>query len=403
MDQKIHLHDALRELDCDPHGLRALLKSREPEHTCLTLYLPVHQSPEQSDKNVTQLKSLAQQARTALARSGVDDEALGGYLDPLGEMIARPESLLRETGSIAFFVDGAAPALMDLPQWVEPDVYVDSRFHIKPVLAALQSEAVGYVLALAREDTRLYRCNGEPMEPVECEDLPRRLEDVVWPDDPEKQLQQHSGASISASGREGTSPEAVHHGQGNRKELDNEQTERFNAAVARAVSAFMKKHHGPLVVVGDEKNVGLVHKHCDIDERRFVPLHRNITDLSRNDLYNVVANSLLEAVDGERKRALETLRETPPGQRSEILEDVALAAFQGRVEMCVVAGDKRVPAICRPHEMRIEHLDTNGSTVNQPDLLESIAQESIQHGGKAYVTRADELPDGAVVSARFRY
>lgn len=79
-----------------------------------------------------------------------------------------------------------------------------------------------------------------------------------------------------------------------------------------------------------------------------------------------------------------------------------LAAANGRVEMACVASDQSEPGVCQPEEMKVEFVEADAAACAH-DLLDTIAYETIQHGGEAFVLPAEKIPGPGNVAATVRF
>jgi hypothetical protein len=120
---------------------------------------------------------------------------------------------------------------------------VANRFHIKPLLQAFQSVESYHLLGLSHTRCNIYLGNRYGFSKIVTgSDFPGVLEDVVG---------EQSGEPYSAQGYfAGTGEPGVYHGQGDKKEGDDKDTEKYFRYVDRFVfENYSKTSKLPLILV----------------------------------------------------------------------------------------------------------------------------------------------------------
>jgi hypothetical protein len=122
---------------------------------------------------------------------------------------------------------------------------VDERFHIKPLLPLLSGDGHFYVLALSQNEIRLLQGSRDSVAVVDLVDVPESLADALRWDDPERQLQWHTGTGARADGRA-----AIFHGHG--VGTDNTKTNilRYFQKVDDGICRILAEDPAPLVLAG---------------------------------------------------------------------------------------------------------------------------------------------------------
>jgi len=234
--------------------------------------------------------------------------------------------------------------------------------------------------------------------------LPRKQEDVTWPDDTEETLQEHSGATLPAPGRPGQSVEGVTHGQGRPDDLRNRQVEEFIKAVARAVSRHLSDKDEPLVVVAGEKNAGLFMSHAQLGERAVHRVHQDSNALSEAALMEA-GKAQVSSHSGAIAQAMAgRIHAAPRDKVTYDVEEAAVAAGNKRIELAFVATDARQPGICRADENLAQSVESGTAAGPEGhDLLDLIAQDTVRNGGEVRMVPQAQVPGGSTVAALLRF
>jgi hypothetical protein len=253
-----------------------------------------------------------------------------------------------------------------------------------------------YVLALSQNEVRLLRATRRGVEPVALQDAPGSLSETLRHDDPERQLQFHTGTN----GGGGNRPAAFH---GHDAHPDpGEDLLRFFRQVDAEVTEKLKGQKAPLVLAG----VGFL-----LPIYREASAHPDVLDEGVEG--NPGASSLEELRDRAwefvRPRFEEARREAlarharfaGTGQASDTLVEIVPAAFFGRVEALFVARGSRRWGFFNPASGAAhEHGEPERG---DRDLVDFAAVQTFLNGGAVYVLEPEEVPAGVPAAAVFRY
>lgn len=78
------------------------------------------------------------------------------------------------------------------------------RFHLKPLLQLLSGDGQFYILALSQNQVRLFQGNRYHVSGVELTDLPTSMAEALQLDNPQQNLQFHTGTSQGGGGDRAT-------------------------------------------------------------------------------------------------------------------------------------------------------------------------------------------------------
>lgn len=384
-----------------PETIRELCRARGGIR--LTLTMPTKVAPPETDKNPIRLRKLLTLAARKLEDAGMDAEAAGEFLQPIRDHLDHPEAWLGFDEAAAIFRDPRTTRVFSLPDRAEEAVTVADRFACKSLLPLLQRNETYHLLALERENVRLFRGDRTELVPLEAPELPRNIRAVTWVDDPEKSLQHHVGNRVSGEGVAGSVPAATFHGQGLPEDLDERQMERFFLAIRQGLDKTLPDNRSPLVVAGTEHNVGRFMAHLNGGSRPVLPWFKDPSSQSLEELHAGSWRQLAERVESRLDEELDTLRAARGRQEGTFsLEKAAVQAGQGRLAVAAVASDRVRIGICDPEQGEVR-LDAAGEPSCAYDLYDFIAAETIAHGGTAITVPGEEIPGGEGVAALPRF
>ena len=120
---------------------------------------------------------------------------------------------------------------------------VASAFHLKQLLPLLSGDGQFYVLAISRNDVRLFQGTRFSVDEIEPVGMPKSLDEALWVDDPERTLQHHGGSTAARGGRPG-----IHHGHGGAAEVEKTNLARYFRRVDEAIVGTLGVQYLPMVL-----------------------------------------------------------------------------------------------------------------------------------------------------------
>jgi len=274
---------------------------------------------------------------------------------------------------------------------LEPAVFVDDRFHLRPMLPLIDDEQRFFVLALTQDRVRLLEGDADGLHEVAVPGLPENL---------------HAALNASASGRgapapasESSQPQVVLQGEHGQSRAAKDDVQLFLRRVATAVDKFLAGERAPLVLATGIDNVPLWREASKYLHLVDDFVSGNPHDLTRPQLH-AKAWALAEPALRRRRQWLHDrlLNAQSAGKASLDLQTVVPAAVGGRVEALFI--DCSLPRWGRydpaHHRAEVHEQPQSGDE----DLVERAAAETLRHCGEVY---AANLGDGNAARALLRW
>jgi hypothetical protein len=276
-------------------------------------------------------------------------------------------------------------------------VVVAPSFHLKPLLALLTGDGLFYVLALSQNQVRLLAGTRDHLGEVELPDSPKSLADALRYDDPERQLQFHTGTP-GAGGRRG----AMFHGHGTGIDDAKENILRFCQQVDRAVARFIRDGAAPLVLASVDYLASIYRAASTYPSLLEAAVAGNPEGLRPDELHARAWPLVEPQFRRDRERAAARYRElTGTGRTSREVTEVVPAARDGRVDVLFVAVGVRIWGTFAPDARAVELGDE--APGRNEDLLNLAAIHTLLNRGTVYAVAPGEMPDGAPVAAVLRH
>jgi hypothetical protein len=374
--------------------LESLLITGNDPH--LSLYMPTAKAGPEVRQNSIRFKNLLTEAEQWLSRRQVSSDVSDILLDSLRELVPDNVFWANQSSGLAVLRSPESSHLYRLSIECKELVVLAGHFHLKPLIRFLQNDLSFYLLALSQNRTKLLRCSRQQVDVLEPPNMPRSLAEALKYDDPQRQLQFHTGTP----GTGGKRP-AMFHGQGVGIDENKDNVLRYCHQVNKVLEDVLRDEKAPLILATVEY-LFPIYKTANTYPFLLDDLVRgNPDELSGQDLQNQ-ALPLVERVCREKEeKAISDYREKAgTGLTSTNMEEVVPSARHSKVDtLFVVAGLLRWGVVDGIKNKVFFH------ETRQPesyDLLNFAAIQTLLHGGSVYVLPKERMP-GEWIAAIFRY
>ncbi len=394
------------------HNLERLAELEDD--VCISLYMPTHRYESDWSQNPTRLKNLLREARSQLQEQGHRGNQIDEILAEARQQLDRPDFWRGMSEGLAVFITPENTEFFRLPLSFDEVAVVNDRFHLKPLFPLIATNNRFYLLALSKNDVRLYQGTHQAISEVRSAEIPRDILEAVqkYDDTEEDGRLEARTQNQSAQGAERSRSDAAHrprHGHGVTSEdlSDEPQVElkRFFREVDESVSDYLGEENVPLVLAGVKEYLPIykeVNSFQHLIEDEIVsgnPEPLNMKELHQK-AWQIVEPVFLEAQDKEKDR-FEQLYYQDGGLASGDFHEIIPACAYGRVDTLFVPVE----------EHRWGRFDPDSNTVEihesqQPgdgDLLNYAAVKAYLNGGSVHALRSSNMPEGRSVAATFRY
>jgi hypothetical protein len=374
----------------------ALLAPQEPP--CLSLYQPTHRHAPDNAQDPIRFKNLVRSLEESLEAQGQRDAA-EALLKPLRDLGDDEMFWRYSLDGLAVLVSADDFRVYRLQRPVPELAVVADTYHTKPLLRIMQSADRFQVLALDRENVRLYEGTRDALDEVDlASGVPATLTDALGEELTDPHL---TVASYGAKGGTGAAPSV--HGHGARKDELDIDTRRYFLAVDKAILEHHSRPSGlPLLLAALSEYHGVFRELSDnpflVDEAVAV----NPSGIDTDDLLER-AWAALEPTYLARLEALIERFGTASAQErgASDVADVANATIAGRVDTLLVEAERLLPGRVDPESGQVAFLDLDDPDVG--DVLDEIGEHVLRRGGEVIVVPAERMPTDTGLAAIYRY
>jgi hypothetical protein len=398
--------------------LRVLTEQAEGPY--VSLYMPTHRKGKETMReDPVRLKNQLDVAEERLLAAGLRRPAVKELLQPAQELVREAPFWEQQSEGLAIFVAPDFFRTYSVPiSLTEQALVSHSRFHLKPLLPLTVGSGRFYILALSQNNVRLFHATRDEVQEVDLGPVPQSLAEALALEDPERELQFHTGTTPSAGGVGSTLPGASSklpghgHNQGNLRQAifhghseDLDQKDfilRFFHKVDDGISALLTNERAPLVLAGVEYLLPLYREANSYphlieagvtgnpDEERAAELHQAA--------WPVIEPHFQEAQQAafEKYYALQH-----NGLATTDLQKIIPAAYYGAVDTLFVALDQQQWGSydAGDNVLRLE----DESTVENEDVLDAAAIQTFLQDGAVFALPLEQMPDGHPLAAILRY
>jgi len=378
------------------------------DEVCISLYMPTHRFRSDWSQNTTRFKNLLGDACNQLQDQGYRESEVDDVLGEARQLLDRPGFWRGLSEGLAAFITAETSEFYRLPLSFSEIAIVEDRLHVKPLFPLIAANNRYYLLALSKNDVRLFQGTHQAISEVKAAEIPSDIASALqqYDDVPEKGLQSHSQGESSPDGQGGAS--RVQHGHGSSDDQSREpedELKRFFRRIDDSVSEYVSGEEGPLVLAGVSEYLPLYesensYPHLISDDIvAGNPEQLDVQELHR-EAWGVVA-SVLDAQQQEEMERFEDLHYQNGDLASDDFHEIVPACAYSRVETLFVPKG----------QYRWGRFDPDTNTVEvhesqQPgdgDLLNYAALKSYLSGATVHVLEPEDMPGGRSVAAIFRY
>lgn len=360
---------------------------------CVSLFMPTHRKGRERPQDLIRLKNLVNEAR-ATARSMADSATMvDKMLRPFRDLRCNEAFWRYRSDALACFCGREFFRAYRVPIKLDEELYVNDRFHIRPLLRLLRSDARLYILTLTQEAARLYESTRYSMREIDLPELsPLELSD-------DEQSLQYRSHHAPTQGK-GAAQEPLYHGHGGPADRSKQDSLKFFHRVDRAVSRKLRGQQAPLVLACVGYLASLYesansYKHLIKGKVPGSP-DRWSEDELREHGWSLVEPHFRQS----QEQAWQQFQQAASsGRASHELRSVVLAAEQGRIDTLFLARREERWGHIDPQLQAVHPVDNQGEG---DELLDFAAMKTLSHGGEVFLF--DSLPNTeSPAAATFRY
>lgn len=361
---------------------------------CVTLYLAGHKAGSGSRPMRVRLHALLTKAGEILEQRDVALTDRERLLEPLHAMAADTEMAAGHADGLAVFRSSRALRAFWLPWPVEDEVVVEARPCLRPLVPFLHPRRHFLLLALARQNTRLFECGPgfTRAMPLPAE-MPTSIEAFEGFDGPENSL------NASPSGRSTGDAKGVQFGTSSFRDKQHHYLHDFCRALDVHLKPVLAERGWPLVLAGAPAELGAYRAVNQwpglVDEAVETSPDGGWTDA---ELGQHARDVIARWQTASERQAMHQFDRAGQEKRAQEMEAILAAASTGRVQHLFLTSQAPQPGDV---DRITNRTLLSGDFVGRgDDLVNAALVETLRHGGEVWSIAP---PDGAADCALLRF
>ena len=367
----------------------------------VSIYMPTFRSGVDIRQNPVRFKQLLRVAESKLYSMDIEKERIEKFLKPATELIPDIKFWQNQSDGLALFIHEDGINYFRLPFEFKESITVSNRIHIKPLLPLFTGNGQFNILALSKNNAKLFRCSRQNVIEVVIEGAPDSMFDMQVDDDPRTKLEMRLSNPMPASALNYSINTQA---QGSENDYEKNELTRFFRALDAYILSIHEGENIPLVLAGVEYLIPIYKEKSNYPNIVEDFIKGNPEMLSPEELHKK-AWKIVEPIFNEDKTLAEIKYKQYSGQHNHLylnsLEQIIPAAFNGQIESLFVDKENHQWGKFRADNNKVELYDE--MTDDTEDLIEFASILTLSRGGKVFALHQDEVPDGEKVAAVLRY
>ncbi|QBR83399.1 hypothetical protein E3983_02860 [Legionella israelensis] len=363
---------------------------------CISLYQPTHRSHPDNEQDAIRFKNLTKNIEKSLQEK-YPERKMQSLLDKFHDLFEDYHFWSHNHDGLAILANSDFFKIYKLPRSVPELAIVADSFHVKPLIRIMQSADRYQVLAINRDEVKLFEGNRDNLHEVELSsEVPNTLAKALGNEVTSPRL------TVATYGM-GTKGPAMHHGHGGRKDEVDLDAERFFRIVDQAIF----KHHSqqtklPLILAALPEHHHLFHQvshnpYLMSEGLKIDPSSLSLEEL-RLETWKLVEPHYLKRL----KKLIEEFSEAQSKKLgSDQLADIGKAAITGKVATLLIDADQQIPGKIDANTGRVEKDELLNPKID--DVLDDLGQQVLKHKGEVIVVPGDKMPTDSGAAAIYRY
>lgn len=371
----------------------------------VSAFLPTHVAGREIAQDSTRLRNLLNEARGQLEQKGMRSTDAMNMLKPGYDLVDDGAYWRHQSHGLAVFLNPRRSIVHKVPIEVPEALFVDDRFHVRPLLPVLAADGHFVLLAVTMKQARLYEGSRFGLTEVPIERLPRGTENLFTvldrmgesgtrPDDGTTQKPTTANASDTVAYAQ----------SGSQQQVSNDELGQYTTQLAHAMDQWLGGSGTPLVVAADERVAGR-YKMANRYPNLVQPVIQTHPDsMSEEELHKVAYECVRPMFEQGRSDSLDRYRMLAgDGSGRGIAEPAQIieAAFSGRVDRLFL----RQGAECwgRWLEDSNRAVIHHGRQDGDREMMEFAAGRVFTTDGRVYELPAEQMPADSPMAATLRY
>lgn len=369
----------------------------------VSLLMPTHTTGREVNQDPIRLKNLLKRAEERLVARGQRAADVRKQLEPLSQLIDDVSFWAHQQAGMAAFVAQGTAYLYAVPFSLPEHVVVGRHCYLLPLARLLSEDTRFYVLAISPKHVRLLSCSRHAAEEVALPGWPEDFEDMMQYVEGEPQLRFRAEARPTPR-TAGSEETAMFHGHPG-EDAESERKQRlleFSRLIDRRVRDAVGPGRTPLVLACDQRLAAIYREATAYPGIVEKPVAGNPDRQKPDDLRHMAWEILAPVITRAREASIARCYQAAGnGRAADNLEDVILAAHDGRVDTLLICDNRQYWGKFDPQQRRLDIHDSPAA--EDEELLNLAMITTLKQRGTVQAVTQDRLPNRKAAVAILRY
>jgi hypothetical protein len=377
--------------------------AQQTQSPSISIFLPTHRAGQDTQQDPIRFKNLLREAELRLLDRGIGQREVSALLHPAQALLDEAHFWQHQRDGLAVFIAPDDFHYYHLPFSVQELLVIARSYYVKPILPLFTNNGHYYILAISQNEVRLFEGTRHSVGQIDLpEGTPESLDEALKFDDPEKQLQFHSGTSQSTA--QGGIRSGMFHGQGPGDEEQKDRIERYLNLVDAALKGIFREEQAPLILAGVDYLLPIYHKVSEYANIMKEGITGSPEHLRSEELQEQAWTIVEPYFRQKMEKVVEQYQQfAATDKATDNIEEIVAAAFYGRVDKLLLAVDTQVWGIFNPDAGKVVHYQAGQSQEDDLALLDFAAMQTLQKDGSVYALSQAEMPTNSPIAAVLRY
>jgi Bacterial archaeo-eukaryotic release factor family 3 len=299
--------------------------------------------------------------------------------------------------SIAVFRSPDFFYVTSLEEPVKSRAVIGPHFNVRPLLPELTRDGMFYILALSQKDVRLLRCTSSSSEEVALPASVARSFDAFM----NSAKPDHLTDNRATPGPGVGSSKGVMFSTSTEKETKDQYLAHFYKQIDRGLNETLRGKTKPVVLAGVEYELAIYRSLSTYPHLAEEAVQGAPNSLKAGEMHARALDTMLRQYEKKVDDALAEYNHKAGGGASNRLKDIVPAAHDGRVLTLLVSDSLETTGSFDEATHTVKGRETG--TSDDEDLVNGAVVETVLHAGQVLVVPNGKMPNGAPLSAIFRF
>lgn len=367
----------------------------------VTIYMPTYRSGVDVRQNYIRFKQLLRVAESKMYSMEMSKEDIESFLKPATNLVGETNFWQNQSDGLALFIHSDGINYFRLPFEFKESVTVSNKVYIKPLLPLFTGNGQFNILALSKNNVRLFRCTRQNAVEVDIKGAPDSMFDMQVDDDSRTKL---IFRTSSPQGSSELSYNKVTQAQGNENDYEKNELTRFFRAIDDYLLSIHEGENIPLILAGVEYLIPIYREKSKYPNilKDFIPGN---PEMLNGDELHKLAWDIVEPIFNEDLELAKTKYEQYSGQNNKLflnsLEKILPAAYNGQIESLFIDKDNLQWGKFNHDNNSLKTFDEEKEGTE--DLMEYASLLTLSRGGKVFAVSPEKIPDNKKIVAVLRY